>query len=365
MTRRQRRLRGPTGLVPTAVAIVLALLTTSIFVFSPSLNPLDILSGRMFQVVVPEVVGLTQTRALVRLEDTRLHGAVDFGYSSSVPRGYVMGQDPAPEGMSERGETVDLVVSRGPAIFTLRDYVGEAESAVRRELEEFELDFVITRVNSEDVPQGKVISHTPDAGSLMQSGGELALVVSLGPIARPVPELLLLPFEGAVFLMGKAGFTLGELTFADNGLVPLGAIISTDPEPGTLLDRDKPIDIVVSTGPPPRDVPRVVGSQQADAARELTAAGFVVGEVSQVGTVNDPNDGRVLKQVPAPGTSLRPGEIVTLTVRRSQAPPPPPTTTTIPPPPTTTTTTITTTTTTIKAKPNASTTVRPTTTTTP
>ncbi|MFN8049809.1 MAG: PASTA domain-containing protein [Acidimicrobiales bacterium] len=73
------------------------------------------------------------------------------------------------------------------------------------------------------------------------------------------------------------------------------------------------------------------------AADALCKLGLIIGEVTQTGAVADPLDGVVLAQSPDPATQLRPGQVVTITVRRAAIPPPtlPPSTlppaTTVPP----------------------------------
>jgi beta-lactam-binding protein with PASTA domain len=77
-------------------------------------------------------------------------------------------------------------------------------------------------------------------------------------------------------------------------------------------------------------VPNLVGGKQTNAASQLAALGLVGGEVSSFGAPGDPQDGLILDQNPPAGTLLRPGQVVTLTVRRAALTT---TTTTVPVPP--------------------------------
>jgi beta-lactam-binding protein with PASTA domain len=263
-----------------------------------------------------------------------------FGKSSRTKRGFVSVQKPAPGAKVGRESVVRLVVSTGPSFVKLPDYVGSSAKKARKSLEKLGVDVVVHKSNNEDVPAGLVVSQSPTAGHTVLGGTKVRLDVSSGPAIRTIPDLKGLPLEGASFRLGQAGLALGKLSLTDDAQVPQGAVISTNPPAGQLRPRDTPVDIVVSSGAPAVGVPNVVGVDQRTATDRLSAMGLLAGQVLQVGSVADPNDGKVLSQVPAAGTLLKPGQVVTLTIRKA-APPPtttvppttaPPPTTTIPPP---------------------------------
>lgn len=339
MSRTRQRLPSRTGAAPAVISLAILGLIAVLFAFSPSLNPLDILTGRFLEVPVPKVTGLTQDRALVELDRNRLRGDVSFEYSSDVPRGEVIRQRPGSDATMHRDGAVALAVSRGPEFVTIPKLVGIRRSDALAQLRKLGLEVDEERLNHEFVPVGSVIEQNPPEATVVEGGSKVSIDVSTGPVRRTVPQVAGLPVEGASFLLGKAGFKLGTLTLADNPLVRKGGIVGTDPPADTVLPRDTPVNLVVSNGPPPVPVPKVTGLQRTAATDALASAGLIIGEVTQVGAVADPLDGVVLSQDPLPGVMLRPGEIVTLTVRRALPPPPtlPPTTapppTTIPPVP--------------------------------
>lgn len=331
VSRQRQRLPSRTGTAPVVIALVTLGLLASVFVFSPTLNPVDLLAGRFLEVPVPKLVGLTQDRALVELERSRLHGNVAFVYSSTVPRGRVVKQRPLASATMRRDSTANVYVSRGPAYVTLPDLVGQRRSDALATIRKLGLKVAEERMNDETVPTGDIMSQAPLSGTVVEGGTVISLQVSTGPITRTVPELTSLPIEGAAFSLGKAGFQLGTITLADNPIIRKGGVVGTDPPAATVLPRDTPVNLVVSSGPPPVAVPKVTGITQTAAAEELTRLGLIVGEVTQTGAVADPLDGVVLAQNPEPGTQLRPGDVVTVTVRRAAIPPPTLPPTTIPP----------------------------------
>ena len=336
ISRSRQRLPSRTGTLPVVIALVTLGLFALVFVFSPTLNPADLLAGRFLEVPVPKVTGLTQDRALIELERGRLHGDVHFVYSSTVQRGKVVRQKPLAASSMRRDSTADIYVSRGPEFVPLPELVGQKRSDVISTIRELGLEVAEERVNDETAPAGDVISQSPAPGTVVEGGATVSISVSTGPMTRTVPEVTGLPIEGAAFNLGKAGFQLGTITIGDNPTVKKGSVVGTDPPAGTVLPRDTAVNMVISSGPPPVALPKVTGLKRADATAELSKLGLIIGEVTQTGAVADPLDGVVLSQSPDPGTELRAGDVVTVTVRRAAVPPPtlPPTTTAPPAAPT-------------------------------
>jgi len=317
-----RRNRGasvlpPSGAVPTFVASGFVIFVVVLLALSPSLDPIAVITGHGFDVEVPKVTGLTQTEALLSLEHIRLRGDVRFVYSSTVARGLVISQSPRPRGQLRRGSIALVAVSRGPDRVSVPTLSGEPISQARRDLRRLGLLIRSKKSNDETVPKGAVVSQSPAPGTVVSGGQLVQVVVSSGPIIRTVPPTAGIALEGALYTIGRAGLALGTVSQADNATVPANAVISTDPVQGALVARDTPINVVVSSGPPPVAVPNLVGGQQTNASTQLAALGLVAGEVSSYGQPNDPQDGLILDQNPAAGTMLRPGQVVTLTVRRA------------------------------------------------
>ncbi len=75
--------------------------------------------------------------------------------------------------------------------------------------------------------------------------------------------------------------------------------------------------LFVSSGKPTKQVPNVVGQNQAAASAELTAAGFNINPTSQASNTVQP--GNVISQSPAGNANAAPGSTVTIVV--AKAPP--------------------------------------------
>lgn len=322
------------GTLPLAVALLVAGGAALLFGYSSTLNPIDALLGRGAIVAVPDVEGRALPRARAELDEAGLGIEERSAFSLSVPRGRVIQQDPAPGRRVRQGEVVEVVVSRGANRVEMPDAVGRPLAEVRRPLEDAGVPFEVVEVPSEEVPEGVVVAQDPDPGVMVTGEDEVRFDVSTGPRLRPVPEVIGLSLDAAAFKLGDAGLAPGEVSFVEHDAVPAGAVVATDPPIGTDLERDAPVDLVLSAGRPQVPVPNVTGGTAGRARDRLEALGFLVSTSHRLLAEGAAGVGAVLEQQPAAGEPLRPGEVVRIVVgREPPAPPPTTTTTTAPPPP--------------------------------
>lgn len=93
---------------------------------------------------------------------------------------------------------------------------------------------------------------------------------------------------------------------------PTGSVVGQSPEPGTWLARAQALRLVVSSGPPPVEVPGVAGRTESKARADLEKAGFSV----EVAKANDEEvaPGLVVDQDPDPGTRAARGSVARIVV---------------------------------------------------
>ncbi|CAN5303849.1 Stk1 family PASTA domain-containing Ser/Thr kinase [soil metagenome] len=156
------------------------------------------------------------------------------------------------------------------------DVVGFAESAAVEAIQDAGLDPTVTEVFSETVAADKVISADPEAGAEIMRGSTVNLEVSKGPERFLVDEALLGQPEGDV----NAALAEVPIVVARgedySETVPPGSVFGFDPVAGTELRRGEQVTVLVSLGPPPREIPDVVGAPRADAEAALTQLGFLI-----------------------------------------------------------------------------------------
>jgi len=247
---------------------------------------------------VPLFVGKTEKQIESIAFDSKFVVRPEFRRSDE-PKGYVIDQDPAPGAFLAEGETVRIVVSRGPKPVPLPDLQGKTEAEARGVLEPQFVVAIEPRAD-ETVPKDQIIETRPSGSAAPDT--QVVLVISTGPKPRAVPEV--------------AGKTCAEATSAlkSNQLgakcveefsetVETGKVIGTQPGPGTEAPRDSTVTVVVSKGRDLIEVPNFVGQTLP----EITAAAEVIGvEVRANGVVK----GRVKAQAPVAGGKVPRGTVI-------------------------------------------------------
>lgn len=138
-----------------------------------------------------------------------------------------------------------------------------------------------------------------------------AFVVEVVPPAT-VPDLAGLTEAQAVAAVEAAGLVADPLrdTFSDS--VPVGQVASQQPPPGTAIAAGGSVEVEISRGPVPVQVPDTIALGLDDALAALTATGLSDGNVSFVND-SQPTD-TVLTQDPPPRALVAPGSSVDLAV---------------------------------------------------
>jgi hypothetical protein len=138
----------------------------------------------MPQVIVPNVVGLTQAAASTAITNAGLMvGAITTEVSTTVPPGSVISQTPAAGTQVASSTAVALVVAVAPPTVSVvvPNVVGLTQSAATTLITSAGLTAgTVSSAPSTTVPSGSVISQTPIAGATLSAGGAVNLVVSAG-----------------------------------------------------------------------------------------------------------------------------------------------------------------------------------------
>ena len=202
-------------------------------------------------IIVPFVVSLSQAEAENNLNDIGLEiGIVTYANNSIFPKGHIITQDPVAGNTVSPGTGINVLISIGPKPI-VPDLSGLSLTEVQLTLDELGLVVgEITYINSNYYPFNIVISQSPIMGDTVSTGSIVDLVVSLGgfPI---VPEILGLPLDEAKAALLAARLSVGNIDIELNEIVPIGHIISTDPNSGDELENDASVNLVVSAGPNP------------------------------------------------------------------------------------------------------------------
>jgi eukaryotic-like serine/threonine-protein kinase len=281
--------------------------------------------------VVPNVIGLREQQAAVRIDDRGLD-ALPRTAPSKRPQGVVFAQKPGAGTQLDKGQTVTIFSSSGR--LAVPDVTGLPLTDARKMLEARGFEVEVKRVASTK-PKGIVIDQEPVAGVTAQAGTTVTLTVSNGVTPVVVPRLVGQTQGDAVQALTKLGLepVLNNVP-SDK---PAGIVVGQKPPAGKEVDKGSKVTLNISTGTPSTAtttttvatttttaattvrVPRLTGLRQTPALRRLNALGLhpTVVYVRSARPVNT-----VLSQSPRPGTTLRRGARVRIGVSTGPNPQP-------------------------------------------
>ena len=180
-------------------------------------------------------------------------------------------------------------------------------------------------IYSSDYAEGRVCLQAPEPGTEMPKGGVIRINVSKGSKEGLVPNVVGMQEDEVEGFLKEHGYVLGNVKVItspeDEGLV-----LEQSPVAGTSLDKESSIDIVVSDGEgvEKASVPSVTRMPLEDAKKEITSAGFEVGNITY-----DYNEsigkGYVTYQQWQAGMMLEKGTSIDLEVSQGPEPKPTPT----------------------------------------
>jgi eukaryotic-like serine/threonine-protein kinase len=281
---------------------------------------------------VPNVIGLRGDAAASRIHDRGLD-ALPRTAPSNRPPGIVFAEKPGPGTQLGEGQAVTIFISSGR--LAIPDVAGLTLTDAERELTAKGFKVTVKRVASSR-PKGIVISQEPVAGVTAVSGTSVTLNVSSGVKPVVVPRVVGQTQGAAVDALTKLGLKpVLENVPSDR---PVGTVVGQNPPAGKEVDKSSKVVLNVSTGTGPSTtttastttgttataagpvrVPRVVGLAQTPALRRLNVLGL---RPTVVYIRSSQPANRVVAESPAPGTTLRRGSRVPVTVSAGPNPQP-------------------------------------------
>lgn len=272
-------------------------------------------------VQVPNIVGLTQDRAINTLSSSGFQVDTVKRIKSQAPPNQVVSQDPRGESSRDcaifgyfcSNPEIDIEVSGGPGQVEIPDVAGLPRSEAQDRLEAEGLEVDVTQSPSSDYPKGQATGTDPPAGERVRLGSRVTLTVSSGPSQVVVPPVVGLTSEAARQQLSALGLEISVTEEASDR--PTGEVTAQSPDAGTEVDPGSTVEVTVSSGPDVTEVtvPNVVGQIRSDGVSAIRGADLIVTVVEEPTTIL-PQDGRVIDQSPGGGEKVSPRTTITLTV---------------------------------------------------
>ena len=146
-----------------------------------------IVSSGQGEAAISSVVGMDETTAYNTLSNAGFVPVKDYAYDNTVEQGIVISQSPDGGALGKEGDSVKIVISRGPESaagttgISVPKITGQTEEAARAALTAAGLTAGnVTSAYSDTVPKGQIISQSPAEGSAAEEGVAVDFIISSG-----------------------------------------------------------------------------------------------------------------------------------------------------------------------------------------
>jgi len=280
---------------------------------------------------VPNLIGENVDIARTRITDQGFTvGSITYESADDTDENIVINQSPPGGTSAAPGTAVNLVVSLGPEAIKVPDVSGKSSDTAILELARAGFTNIETlKEFSQDIPLGFVIETNPAAGEEVPKEATILLIVSEGPEAVTVPNLVGKTQAAAQSQMSDLGLVMVLSTETvevapDSGLV--GNIAQQNRDPGEVVEVGT--SITVRLGVVAKVAVPDLFQLSVEAAESAAGAQGLLLDISLVAPpVSTPNptlDGKVATQNPAAGTTVNQGSIITIVLYLWDGTPAPP-----------------------------------------
>jgi beta-lactam-binding protein with PASTA domain len=185
------------------------------------------------------------------------------------------------------------------------------------------------RYYSATVPEGKVMSQIPAAGTLVRRGWQVRVAESLGPQRVQIPDVVGQSQRAAEFNIRRRGLDIGAVAQIEIPGTPVDQVVSQSP-PANASDVAAPkISLLVTEPSSPQTfvMPSFLGQTLGSVMGPLQDAGLRMGVVTLAGQTGNPFSppmittpqaaagSLIVAQNPGPGQKLTAGSAVNFEVR--------------------------------------------------
>ena len=164
--------------------------------------------------------------------------------------------------------------------------IGRAPADARRiaEVDGFELA-VERQYYSPNVPEGKILSQLPPAGTLVRRGWEIRVAASLGPQRVQIPDVMGQSERAAEMNIGRRGLDVGTVAAMPSSSAAPDEVLSQSPPPNAGGLSSPKISLLVAQPAPVRAfvMPSFIGQPLNTVKLIVETAGLRIGTVTEAG----------------------------------------------------------------------------------
>ena len=197
-------------------------------------------------------------------------------------------------------------------IIEVPDLTGSSQTEALTDLQSLGFKVGIENSAHPIVPEGSVIRTQPPANTSTNPDTLVTIIVSVGPEAYPIPYVVDLETERAIYVIEESGFAIGQKIEVNDDNVPIGFIISQNPMAGRKMSPGSSVDIVISSGPSLIELGDLSRKSVEDATQILETLGLQFETLEEYS--EDTEEGLVSGTIPEAGEIITPDDVVTIIV---------------------------------------------------
>jgi beta-lactam-binding protein with PASTA domain/serine/threonine protein kinase len=167
-----------------------------------------ILSAGQERYVVPRVRGQAESAARAALSTIPVTVVSRQTADDQIPKGQVIGTQPAIGQQVRRGQVITIIVSTGPPFVTVPDVTNQSQDSATAALQGAKFTVTVQQQFSDTAPEGTVISEQPAANQQAVKGSTVTIAVSKGPEYVELPNVSGKTGEQATALLSDAGLNV-------------------------------------------------------------------------------------------------------------------------------------------------------------
>jgi beta-lactam-binding protein with PASTA domain len=212
-------------------------------------SPVDLgVSSGPGKALVPDVTNFPRKNAIQSLNDAGFRVAEDPQPSATVQKGSAIRTSPPANKLILKGTEVRLFVSSGPPQVQVPGVVGEDRAVATGALQDKGFNVTVQPVTSNQ-PKDQVISQNPSAGTTVDKGSRVTLLVSKGPQKVLVPGVVGQAQADATATLRGVGFKVAVIKQESATATP-GNVVRQSPPGDSKAVKGSVVTIYVAKAPP-------------------------------------------------------------------------------------------------------------------
>ncbi len=202
------------------------------------------------ETVVPNLLFMNEKEAIALIKKSRLKYHIIYSKSGDVNENYTFLQDPKENSIVKVNREVRLWVNKSDSQ-EIPELAGKTLIEARRYLDELNIDIQrIDYMPTDNIEEDTVLAVYPKAGKKVGITTKISLLVSSKSLIdnATMPNLIGLDKNEASKILAQIGLKINLISDAKDPSFPQNAIIATNPLPGSSINKNTRISIVLNTG---------------------------------------------------------------------------------------------------------------------